>query len=132
MDKKLKFGVVGLGARGSGLLNTLMRVEKAEIVAVCDTYEDRVDKAIERIREERNGCGIYGLHENVRGRERGSGFNRKLVGRTYPYGNTEYACGKDNRLRGRRRVRRGRVLGTRPHVRRNENADYVFGKLLFR
>lgn len=45
MDKKLKFGVVGLGARGSGLLNTLMRVEKAEIVAVCDTYEDRVDKA---------------------------------------------------------------------------------------
>lgn len=54
MDKKLKFGVVGLGARGSGLLNTLMRVEKAEIVAVCDTYEDRVDKAIERIREERN------------------------------------------------------------------------------
>lgn len=54
MDKKLKFGVVGLGARGSGLLNMLMRVEKAEIVAVCDTYEDRVDKAIERIREERN------------------------------------------------------------------------------
>ena len=29
MDKKLKFGVVGLGARGSGLLNTLMCVEKA-------------------------------------------------------------------------------------------------------
>lgn len=35
MDKKLKFGVVGLGARCSGLLNTLMRVEKAEIVVVC-------------------------------------------------------------------------------------------------
>lgn len=54
MDKKLKLSIVGLGARGSTLLNTLMHVKKAEIVAVCDAYADRVDKAIQRVEEERN------------------------------------------------------------------------------
>ena len=54
MEKKLKFGLVGLGGRGYGMLNTLMCVEKAEIVAVCDVYEDRVEKGVKRVEETRN------------------------------------------------------------------------------
>ena len=54
MEKKLKFGLVGLGGRGYGMLNTLMCVEKAEIVAVCDVYEDRVEKGVKRVEKARN------------------------------------------------------------------------------
>lgn len=50
MDK-LKIGVVGLGQRGYGLLNTLLLIKKAQIVAVCDVYEDRVEKALASVRE---------------------------------------------------------------------------------
>lgn len=52
MDR-LKFGVVGLGQRGFGLLNTLMCVKNADIVAVCDVYEDRVQRAIDKVKERR-------------------------------------------------------------------------------
>lgn len=48
MDK-IRVGVVGLGQRGSQLLETLMAIKDVEIVALCDAYEDRVEKAFEII-----------------------------------------------------------------------------------
>ncbi|MGI6594947.1 MAG: Gfo/Idh/MocA family protein [Christensenellales bacterium] len=43
MSKTLKIAVVGLGARGVGLLKLVIYNQKdIEVVAVCDTYEDRV------------------------------------------------------------------------------------------
>lgn len=48
---KLKIGMVGLGQRGSGLIRTLLHIDEAQIVAVCDNYQDRVDKAISVISE---------------------------------------------------------------------------------
>jgi hypothetical protein len=48
---KLKIGMVGLGQRGSGLIRTLLHIDEARIVAVCDNYQDRVDKAISVISE---------------------------------------------------------------------------------
>ena len=46
---KIKIGVVGLGQRGKGLLETLLAIDAFEIVAVCDCYQDRVDRAFEMI-----------------------------------------------------------------------------------
>ena len=43
--KKIGVGVVGLGNRGSALLPTIIFTSDAEVVAVCDLYQDRVDAA---------------------------------------------------------------------------------------
>ena len=50
MDK-VKVGIIGLGSRGYGLLGTILHCEKAEVVAVCDAYQDRTDRGFDRIRE---------------------------------------------------------------------------------
>lgn len=50
--KVLRLGIVGLGKnRGYELLKTFQLVENAEIVAVCDCYAERVDAAVEYLRE---------------------------------------------------------------------------------
>lgn len=49
--KKLRIGIVGLGQRGYGLLKTALLIEKAEIVAVCDLYADRVERALATVKE---------------------------------------------------------------------------------
>lgn len=42
---KLKIGVIGLGNRGSCLLDTILMFEESDVVAVCDRYRDRLEKA---------------------------------------------------------------------------------------
>ena len=50
--KKLKIGFIGLGQRGSNLLyNVLENFNDVDVVAVCDTYHDRVEKATNLIFE---------------------------------------------------------------------------------
>ena len=49
--KKLKVGFIGLGGRGHGLIKTALHIDKIEIVAVCDLYEDRVERAVNEIKE---------------------------------------------------------------------------------
>lgn len=49
--KKIKMGIVGLGNRGYDLAQTIMFCGDADIVAVCDLYQDRVDRAISIIKE---------------------------------------------------------------------------------
>lgn len=42
MKEKLKIGVIGLGGRGSGILeHIILEMDDIDVVAVCDTYEDR-------------------------------------------------------------------------------------------
>ena len=44
--KKINFAVIGLGARGSQLMKDIFTKNKrANVVALCDKYEDRVEKA---------------------------------------------------------------------------------------
>ena len=46
MGKKVRIGIIGLGARGKGLLETAyLEHPDAEFVAVCDRYEDRCREA---------------------------------------------------------------------------------------
>lgn len=48
MVEKVKMGLIGLGNRGMGLLDYIFSEHpEADIVAVCDAYEDRCDKAVE-------------------------------------------------------------------------------------
>ena len=49
--EKIKVGFIGLGQRGEGLLWTMLSCEEAEIVAVCDVYEDRIEKAKKVMRD---------------------------------------------------------------------------------
>jgi predicted dehydrogenase len=44
-DAKLKVGVIGLGAWGREILNTLALVPQADVAAVCDTYPASVRRA---------------------------------------------------------------------------------------
>ena len=44
MDR-VRFGVIGHGCRGYGLLRMLLTLDDVDIVAVCDKYEDRVESA---------------------------------------------------------------------------------------
>ncbi len=47
--RQVALGVIGLGQRGSGLLNNLLSMEDVEIVAVCDRNEDKVHRAVEKV-----------------------------------------------------------------------------------
>ncbi len=64
MKNKVKVGLIGLGGRGFGLMRSMFRCEEAEIVAVCDKYEDRRNLAKQRVEENRNMTPA--VYENYR------------------------------------------------------------------
>lgn len=49
--KKIKFGIIGLGQRGSSLIKTIISCGDVDIVALCDVYRDRVDDAIKAVKD---------------------------------------------------------------------------------
>jgi len=49
--KNIKFGIIGLGKRGSSLIKTIISCGEVDIVALCDVYQDRVDDAIKVVKE---------------------------------------------------------------------------------
>lgn len=55
MSKKIKMGLIGLGNRGMQLLEEVFSQHpEVEIAAVCDVYEDRVQRAVTLLTEK--GC----------------------------------------------------------------------------
>ncbi len=64
--RKLKVGVIGLGNRGYGMLDTIFHIDAVEIKMVCDVYEDRVQKALELIAsdETRKGWDCKGTTDH--------------------------------------------------------------------
>ena len=56
--KKVKLGVIGLGNRGTGLLTPILACEEAEIVALCDVYEDRIENAKSIVCGKRAGAKV--------------------------------------------------------------------------
>ena len=53
--KKLRLGVIGLGCRGTSLTKMILNcIEEIEVVAVCDSYEDRVLDMVKHIKETQN------------------------------------------------------------------------------
>ena len=54
MKEKLNIGAIGMGGRGYGLLTAIMLPrEEINVLAVCDLYEDRRQKAAEAVRKEK-------------------------------------------------------------------------------
>ncbi len=51
--KKARIGIIGLGQRGSGLTDTLLAIDRADITYVCDLYNDRVKSEIEKVEKKR-------------------------------------------------------------------------------
>ena len=45
---KITIGMIGVGARAHQLIETIKRFPEAEVVAVCDAYKGRVERAISR------------------------------------------------------------------------------------
>ncbi len=53
MKDRLRVGYVGLGGRGQGQMSLSLDMDDIDVVAVCDVYEDRVQKGLDIIREKR-------------------------------------------------------------------------------
>lgn len=51
MLNKVRVGCVGFGLRGWGTVRNLMAMDDVDVVAVCDQYEDRRDKAADLVEE---------------------------------------------------------------------------------
>lgn len=49
--EKVKFGIIGLGQRGSQLLDLLLRFDDVTVTATCDKYEDRAHGAAKKVAE---------------------------------------------------------------------------------
>ena len=61
--KNVKIGVIGLGQRGYGVLKSnLIKFDDVDIVAVCDLYEDRVEKAVKAV-EKAKGYTTFGTRD---------------------------------------------------------------------
>ncbi len=51
--EKIRIGVIGLGCRGYMLIETILACEEAEVTAVCDVYDDRIEHAAELVEKTR-------------------------------------------------------------------------------
>ncbi|WP_238178129.1 Gfo/Idh/MocA family protein [Paenibacillus contaminans] len=47
----VKLGVIGLGERGSGLLQCLLAMDDVEVTAVCELYEDRLQTGLDIMKQ---------------------------------------------------------------------------------
>ncbi len=45
---KITVGMIAVGARAQGLMNVMKHIPEVEIVAVCDAYQGRIERAIHR------------------------------------------------------------------------------------
>ena len=43
VNDKVRFGVIGVGSRGRGIVKTVLGIDHACVTAICDVYEDRVE-----------------------------------------------------------------------------------------
>ena len=54
MKQEIRLGIIGLGQRGWGLYTgVLQHLEHIRVTAVCDLYEDRMDRMVEAVKENR-------------------------------------------------------------------------------
>jgi len=49
MKKQIKLGIIGLGGRGYSLLSTVLQMEDIVVSAVCDLYEDRRQRGVNKV-----------------------------------------------------------------------------------
>lgn len=59
-EKKVRVGIVGLGSRYYGMMEQLSWTKLADLVCVCDAFQDRVDVALDRAKEWYPSCTVHG------------------------------------------------------------------------
>lgn len=66
-ENKLKIGIIGFGARGTMLLrDIILPMGKASVIAVCDSFTDRVEKAADEVEKEQGSRPMVSLdHKEV-------------------------------------------------------------------
>ncbi len=53
-QKNVRFAIIGLGGRGFGMLrDVILTFDDADVVAVCDFYDDRCERAVNCVKEKR-------------------------------------------------------------------------------
>ena len=52
----VNLGIVGLGQRGAQMLSTFLAIKNVNVVALCDSYNDRVESAFDVVKKERDYC----------------------------------------------------------------------------
>lgn len=64
-SKKIGIGFIGVGGRGRGLLSTILNVDDVKVLAVSDIYPERIEKAIEVVKEKAGNTpdGYEDYHE---------------------------------------------------------------------
>jgi len=50
-NKKIRLGAIGLGGRGFGTLKVLAAMPDVEIAALCDHYDDRIQRAVAAVKD---------------------------------------------------------------------------------
>lgn len=51
LKKTVKVGVIGTRSRGRSIIKSLLEIEGVEVVAICDIYDDRLEEALNTIKE---------------------------------------------------------------------------------
>ena len=66
--RTVRLGIIGLGGRGMGQLETILQMPDIEVPVVCDVYEDRIEKGIELVKKykENTPNGVKDYHEVLR------------------------------------------------------------------
>ncbi len=52
MKEKIKIAFIGIGRRGSNILNTLAKMDDVEIAVLCDKYEPAIEKGLQILKEQ--------------------------------------------------------------------------------
>ena len=94
MEKKIKLGFVGLGLRGSDILENVVMPfceEDVEVIAVCDVCQDRAEKGAEIVMQILDGVNDVKFVEIARNiahyhheKWNGQGYPEKLSGIDIP------------------------------------------------
>ena len=75
--KNIQIGLIGLGQRGYGLLDLIILEQGEAVVAVCDNYEDRLNRAAQAVEKagqkkpkmylwyRKGGLGVVRLRQDV-------------------------------------------------------------------
>ncbi len=58
-NERITVGMIGVGARAHELMNATLSLADTEIVAVCDAYKGRTERALERTRRRARVCRDY-------------------------------------------------------------------------
>lgn len=70
-NDKITIGCIGVGSRGSGNMKVFLGLPECRVVAVCDAYENRRQKAKELVdaQYEDKGCAMYADYRDLLGRK---------------------------------------------------------------